>query len=125
MQRLPNADDSQRFSFGSDQADFRGVDLFVDAMRLLQCDGLAPFFDKKLSRATSRGDFLLKPPDQHLKGHLSEILTAACTHGNQVGCHFLIAYDDLIRQPVQAMFPYFIGYFLVPQIAFGPEARGA
>jgi hypothetical protein len=46
MQGLPDADDSQRFPLGSDQADFGGVDLFVDAMRLLQCDGRAPFLTK-------------------------------------------------------------------------------
>jgi hypothetical protein len=46
MQGLPDADDSQRLPFGSDQADFRGVDLFVDAMRLLQSDGSTPYPDK-------------------------------------------------------------------------------
>jgi hypothetical protein len=46
MQCLTNADDSQCFSFGADQANFRGVDFLVDAMRLLQCDGLAPYSDK-------------------------------------------------------------------------------
>jgi hypothetical protein len=43
MQCLPDADDPQRLPLDADQADFGGVDLFVDAMRLLQCDGWAPF----------------------------------------------------------------------------------
>jgi hypothetical protein len=35
MQCLPDADDPQRLALGSEQPDFGGVDLFVDAMRLL------------------------------------------------------------------------------------------
>jgi hypothetical protein len=46
MLGLPDADDSQRLALDADQADFGGIDLFVDAMRLLQCDGLAPFSGK-------------------------------------------------------------------------------
>ena len=42
MKRLPSAHDPECFPFDADQSDFRGVYLFVDAMRLLQCDGFAP-----------------------------------------------------------------------------------
>jgi hypothetical protein len=104
------------------QADFRYVNLFVNAVRFLQCYGrcseivYSSKIRQKLSRATPRCDFSQKSLDQGLKGHLPEILTTACAHGHQSGFLFLIAYNDLIGQPVQAMFAYFIGYFLVAQI---------
>ena len=59
--------------------------------------------------------------DQGIDGHLPEILTAACAHGHQSGFLFLVSDNKLIRQPVQAMFPNFIGYFLVAQIGFGTQ----
>ena len=37
---------AERFSAFTNQPDFRGVDFFVYALRLLQCDGFAPRVDK-------------------------------------------------------------------------------
>ena len=78
-------------------------------------------FRKKSSRATSRRDFVLKSLDQSLERYLPEILAAACTHGHQIGRHFLVADDELVRQPFQAMFSYFIGNFLVTQIGHNTQ----
>jgi hypothetical protein len=38
MQGLPGTHDPQLFAFITDQPDFRGIDLFVEAMRLVQSD---------------------------------------------------------------------------------------
>ena len=65
-------------------------------------------FLTKLSRATTRYNFLLKAFNQSIKCHLTEILTPARSHGNFVRCFFLIADDKLIRQSIQAMLVYFI-----------------
>ncbi len=92
-------------------------------MRLVLSYGETPENVKKLSRATTRCDFPSESLDQDIHGHLSEILTAACTHGHQSVRLFLVAHDELIRQPVQAMFADFIGNFLVAQIRLGPETR--
>jgi len=46
LQCCSDAYDSELLTFFADQANFRCVDLFVRAVRLLQCDGLAPRFDK-------------------------------------------------------------------------------
>ena len=42
LQGLTGAHDSQRFTFYTYQSNFRCVNFFVNALRLLQCDGLAP-----------------------------------------------------------------------------------
>ena len=45
-QGFADALDAERFSVFTNQPDFRGVDFFVYALRLLQCDGFAPYSDK-------------------------------------------------------------------------------
>ena len=55
--------------------------------------------------------------------HLPEILTAAGTHGHRPACLFLVADDQQVRQLLQAMFPDFIGNFLISQIGFSAETR--
>ena len=61
--------------------------------------------------------------DQGIYGHLSKILTAACSHGHQSVRLFLVTNDKLIGQSIQAMFANFIGNFLVAQIGLGAKAR--
>jgi hypothetical protein len=44
-QCCPDTHDSQLLAVQADETDFRCVDFFVNALRLLQCDGSAPSFD--------------------------------------------------------------------------------
>lgn len=46
LQSLTDGRDSERLTFFTYQSNFRCVDLFVNALRLLQCDGSAPCADK-------------------------------------------------------------------------------
>jgi hypothetical protein len=46
LQSLSNTCYPKCFAVFSNQSNFRCVDLFVNALRLLQCDGLAPCSDK-------------------------------------------------------------------------------
>jgi len=43
---LSDGRDSERLTFFTDEPNFGCVDLFVYALRLLQCDGSAPYSDK-------------------------------------------------------------------------------
>jgi hypothetical protein len=45
-QCCPDTHDSQLLAIQPDEPNFRCVDFFVNALRLLQCDGSAPCFDK-------------------------------------------------------------------------------
>ena len=69
-------------------------------------------------------NLLAEARQQGIKGHASEILAAAGTHGHAVGLQLFVADDQLIRQLLQAMFANFIGYFLVAQIRCGAETGG-
>ena len=46
LQSLSDAGNTQRLTIFADEPNFRCVDLFVYALRLLQCDGSAPYPDK-------------------------------------------------------------------------------
>lgn len=46
LQGLTDAHYSERFTFHTYQSNFRCVNFFVNALRLLQCDGFAPCVDK-------------------------------------------------------------------------------
>ena len=53
--------------------------------------------------------------------HRPEIFAAARAHGHRFSLLFLVADHQLVGQLLQAMFPNFIGNFLVSQIRFGPK----
>src|SRR5437762_9734592 len=82
---------------------------------------LYPPENQKLSR-TPRLRLAAEAGDEVRQGHLPEVFTAAGTHGHLFGCLLLFADDQLVRQLLQAMFPNFIGYFLVPQVGFAAVA---
>jgi hypothetical protein len=46
MECLPDTRYSKRFAFGSYEPDLGSIYFFVDAVRLLQCDGFTPCLDK-------------------------------------------------------------------------------
>src|SRR5438046_4780775 len=82
---------------------------------------LYPPENQKLSR-TPRLRLAAEAGDEVRQGHLPEIFTAAGTHGHLFRCLLFFADDQLVRQLLQAMFPNFIGYFLVPQVGFAAVA---
>ena len=71
--------------------------------------------------STTRRDLLAEAREQGVQGHRPEILAAAGSHGHLCSLHFLVADNQLVRKLLQAMFPNFIGNFLVTQIG---RARG-
>jgi hypothetical protein len=58
----------------------------------------------------------MEATDKILDSHLPEVFTAASPHGHLLRRLLFFANDQLKRQLLQAMFPYFIGYFLISQI---------
>jgi hypothetical protein len=46
LQGFSDTGNPQRLTFYTDQSNFRCVDFVVNALRLLQCDGSAPYADK-------------------------------------------------------------------------------
>ena len=88
-QRLPDAHDAKRLSFYADQANLRCVDFFVDALRLLQCDGLAPCSEKikpchfaprlrsEAARSVSQASFA-RDPDRRVYARQPDWLPFPC-----------------------------------------------
>src|SRR6478609_229180 len=62
------------------------------------------------------GDVVGDLPGEVVDGHHAEVVVAPGAHGNGPVCLFLVAHDEDVRDLLQRMLSYFIGYFLVPQI---------
>jgi hypothetical protein len=65
--------------------------------------------------------FIQQAFNQGLGGHLPEILIATGTQSDQPGGLFIITNNDDVRPLQQAMFAYFIVYFLSTQITSSRE----
>src|SRR6185503_12451950 len=93
---------------------------------LMRCDlssamGEKLLFSSKKAAVPLRARLVAEALDEGIEGHRPQVLTAARAHSHASSLLFLFADHQLVGQLLQAMFPNFIGNFLVSQIAFDPE----
>ena len=73
-------------------------------------------------------DFRFQMRNKSVETHGGKVFTTALTVSNpccyRLGLHFLIAQNQQEGNLLQAMFPNFIGNFLVTQIGLHPESSG-
>ena len=53
--------------------------------------------------------------------HCAKVDTATGTHGYRLGIPLLVADHEEVRHLLKRMLAYFIAYFFVAQIAYGPK----
>src|SRR6185369_12185333 len=68
------------------------------------------------------GDVVDELRGEVAEGHRTEVVIAPGAHGNGPACLLLVADDEDVRDLLQRMLPYFIGDFLVPQIALDSKS---